>query len=155
MVLDKRKRFKDAHDFFQWYDEVMEWADDVDYNDFRHTTPHLQNWFLEMKDIVPPMNGKFAPSIENMGKGEFQEADYAIAKNAIYVAFSWSDAERVFLLVKEMAKKHDVAFYDVGGTGDIVYPDGEVLRTTEQSIQKAKLLQEYEKAYDRIRQTVS
>lgn len=146
MVLDKRKRFKDAQDFFEWYDKVTEWAEDVDYNDYRHTTPHLQNWFLEMKDIVPPMNGEFAPSMEDIGKSELGEADYSIGKDAIYVAFGWSNAEQISHLVQEKAKKHDVAFYDVSGFGDVVYPDGEILRTTVQSVQEQKIIKMYEEA---------
>ncbi len=126
-VLDKHKRFKTGDEFLKWYDQVMEWAEDIDYNDYRNATLSLQSWFLEMKDIVRPMNGEFALPDEEVDSGDFMEADYAIGKEHIYVAFAWSDAERVYPLVKELAKKHDVAFFDVSGSGDLIYPDGTIL----------------------------
>ena len=126
-VLDKHKRFKTEDEFLKWYDQVMEWAEDIDYNDYRNATLSLQSWFLEMKDIVRPMNGEFALPDEEVDSGDFMEADYAIGKEHIYVAFAWSDAERVYPLVKELAKKHDVAFFDVSGSGDLIYPDGTIL----------------------------
>lgn len=127
LVLDKRKRFKTGDEFQKWYDQVMEWAEDIDYNDYRNATPSLQSWFLEMKDTVRPMNGEFAPPDEEVDSGDFMEADYAIGKEHIYVAFAWSDAERVYPLVKELSKKHDVAFFDVSGSDDLIYPDGTIL----------------------------
>ena len=127
LVLDKHKRFQLGDEFLAWYDQVMKWDEDIDYNDYRHATPSLQSWFLEMKDIVRPMNGEFAPPDDEIDAGDFLEADYAIGKEHIYVAFAWSDAERVYPLVKELAKKHDVAFFDVSGSGDLIYPDGTIL----------------------------
>lgn len=126
MVLDKRKRFSKKGEFLKWYDTVTEWSDDVDYSDYRHTTPSLQKWFLAMKDIVPPLNGEFATLDENSRKSEFQESDYCIAKEAIYVAFAWSDAEKIHPLVAELAKKNDVAFFDIS-RNQVVYPDGYIL----------------------------
>ena len=128
-VLDKHKRFNTNDEFdIWWYDGLNnDWAEDIDYNDYRHATPSLQSWFLEMKDIVRPMNGEFAPPEDEIDAGDFKEADYTIGKEHIYVAFAWSDAERVYPLVKELAKKHDVAFFDVSGSGDLIYPDGTIL----------------------------
>ena len=127
LVLDKHKRFKTSDEFLAWYDQVTKWDEDIDYNDYRHATPSLQSWFLEMKDIVRPMNGEFAPPDDEFDCGDYKEADYTIGKDHIYVAFAWSDAERVYPLVKELAKKHDVAFFDVSGSGDLIYPDGTIL----------------------------
>ena len=127
LVLDKHKRFKTGDEFLTWYNQVTKWDVDIDYNDYRHATPSLQSWFLEMKDIVRPMNGEFAPPDDEFDCGNYKEADYTIEKKYIYVAFAWSDAERVYSLVKELAKKHDVAFFDVSGSGDLIYPDGTIL----------------------------
>ena len=88
MVLDKHKRFTSENEFLEWYNAVTEWAEDIDYNDYRHATPNLQKWFLAMKDIVPPLNGEFAPSDEILGHGKFQEGDYCIAEDCIYVGFA-------------------------------------------------------------------
>ena len=132
MVLDKRKRFTNKKEFLEWYNVVTEWSEDLDYNDYRHTTPSLQNWFLAMKEIVPPLNGEFAPSDDDLGNGEFQESDYCIAKEAIYIAFAWSDAEKVHQIVTNLAKKYDVAFFDIS-TNKVIYPDGFVLDLSDDS----------------------
>ena len=126
LVLDKHKRFKTGDEFLAWYDQVTKWDEDIDYNDYRHATPSLQSWFLEMKDIVRPMNGEFAPPDEEVDSGDFMEADYTIGKEHIYVAFAWSDAEHVYPIIEAMAKKHDVAFFEFVGSGDVIYPDGTV-----------------------------
>ena len=42
-VLDKHKRFKTEDEFLKWYDQVMEWAEDIDYNDYRNATLSLQS----------------------------------------------------------------------------------------------------------------
>ena len=129
LVLDKHKRFKTGDEFLAWYDQVTKWDEDIDYNDYRHATPSLQSWFLEMKDIARPMNGEFAPPDEEVDSGDFMEADYTIGKEHIYVAFAWSDAEHVYPIIEAMAKKHDVAFFELVGSGDVIYPDGTVLKT--------------------------
>ena len=98
----------------------------VDYNDYRHSTNELQNFFLDMKDIVPPLNGEFSPSDEELGQGEYQEADYCIARDAVYMSFAWSDGPRVHPMVKEKAREHDVAFFDITSE-QVLYPDGFVL----------------------------
>ena len=134
MVLDKHKRFTNKRDFLSWYDAVTKWSDDVNYDDYRHATPSLQNWFLAIKDIVPPLNGEFAPSDENLGNGEFQEADYSIAKEAIYAAFAWSDAERVHSIVAELAKQCDVAFFDISNDR-VIYPDGFSLNLADTQVE--------------------
>lgn len=126
MVLDKHKRFTTKEDFLDWYHALTEWSEDIDYNDYRHANPNLQSWFLAMKDIVPPLNGEFAPSDDDLGSGKFQEADYCIAKEAIYVAFAWSDAEEVHAIVADLAKKNDLAFFDISADR-VIYPDGFVL----------------------------
>ena len=69
MVFDKKKRFRAKDDFFTWYNKLIEWSDNIDYNDYRHSTNELQNFFLDMKDIVPPLNGEFSPSDEELGQG--------------------------------------------------------------------------------------
>lgn len=130
MVFSKKKRFKKYEKFIKWYYEVTEWDEDyLDHNDYRHAIPELQQWFLAMKDIVPPLNGEFALSDEELVKGEFKEADYSIGREAIYVAFAWSDAEKAYQLVKEKAKEFDLAFFDPSGDGRVIYPDGGELST--------------------------
>ena len=130
MIMDKHKRFSDKKGFLEWYNELIEWKEDVDYNDYRHATPDLQKWFLEIKDIIPPLNGEFSPADEELGNGEFQEADYCIAKDAIYVAFAWSDAEKIYPIVTKLVQKHNVAFFDIPNDR-VVYPNGYILSLTD------------------------
>ena len=104
MVIDHHPRFKKSKDFLSWYDNVTKWEDEVDYNDYRHATTPLQNWYLEMKDVVPPLNGQFAPANDKLGTGEFPEADYSIAKDAIYVALSYEKVEEVKEAVAQKAE---------------------------------------------------
>ena len=56
MIIDHHPRFKNSKDFLTWYDDVTKWDDKVDYNDYSHTTKSLTDWFLEMKEIIPPLN---------------------------------------------------------------------------------------------------
>lgn len=115
MVLDKHERFKSSKEFLEWYDKVTEWSDDLDYNDYRHTTPNLQSWFLEIKEIVRPMNGEFALSDSEIGNGDIPEADYCIARDCIYASFAFTDTSRTYLLVKTLAKKYNLVFFDISG----------------------------------------
>lgn len=73
-VLDKNKRFDTNEEFgIWWYDGLNDdGAEDIDYNDYRHATPSLQSWFLEMKDIVRPMNGEFAPPDDKFDCGDYK-----------------------------------------------------------------------------------
>lgn len=130
MVLDKHKRFERKEDFNDWFEKVTNWEEDLDYNDYKHATHELQEWFLDMKDTFPPMNGEFAPSDDEVDEGEHSTCDYAIAKEAIYCAFAWSDADDAYKLAQENAKKHDVAFYDID-SARVYYPDGYVLNLVE------------------------
>ena len=148
MVLDKHKRFTDRILFLEWYNELTQWQENIDYNDYKHATPNLQHWFLEMKDIVPPLNGEFAPQDDDLGESRFQEGDYCIAKEAIYVAFAWSDAEKIHPIVEELAKKHDVAFFDIS-KDCINYPDGFVLNLSESQPSSLTLFQKIKRLFHR------
>lgn len=141
MVLDKHKRFERKEDFLNWYNKVTEWEDDLDYNDYKHATPELQEWFLDMKDTFPPMNGEFAPSDDEVDEGEHYMCDYCIAKDAIYCAFAWSDAEDAYKLSQEKAKTHDVAFFDVE-SGLVYYPDGYVMNLADETKASNEKIQE-------------
>jgi len=133
MVLDKHERFKSSDDFLKWYDEVTEWSDDIDYNDHRHATPNLQSWFLEIKNVIHPINGEFAPSDEELNGDDIHEADYTIAKDCIYIAFDYTDNELAYSLTKELAKKYGLVFFDISGYNQLVYPDGFVLKVQPKS----------------------
>ena len=141
MVLDKHKRFERKEDFLNWYNKVTEWEDDLDYNDYKHATHELQEWFLDMKDTFPPLNGELAPSDDEVDEGEHSTCDYAIAKDAIYCAFAWSDAEDAYKLSQEKAKTHDVAFFDVESY-IVYYPDGYVMNLADETKASNNKIQE-------------
>ena len=149
MVFNKERRFNERNAFLKWYDDLIQWHEDVDYNDYKHTMPELQQWFLYMKDIVPPLNGELAPKDEDFGKGDFEEADYCIATEAIYVAFAWQDGEKVHQIVKDSAKKFSLAFFDITNNC-VVYPDGFVLDLSETTSKKLSFLQKIKKVFGKM-----
>ena len=83
---------------------------------------------MEMKETFPPMNGLYAPDDEQLDADESLEAhltDYSISGDMIYASFAWSLAEEAYGLVRKLAQKHDVGFFDVSAdNGDIILPDG-------------------------------
>ena len=68
MIIDRHPRFKDSKEFLEWFDDVTQWKENIDYDDCEHATPHLKEWFMKMKDIVRPMNGKYALSYDCKGR---------------------------------------------------------------------------------------
>lgn len=128
MVFDKNKKFEDRNQFMDWYDKLTEWEEEVDYDDYHHTTSELQKFFMDIKDTFPPLNGEFAPDDDELERLEDEGiycVDYCIAKEAIYMAFAWSNADNAYEKVRELASKYNVAFFDVSSEeGQILYPNG-------------------------------
>jgi hypothetical protein len=124
-VFDPRSELRDRAVFENWYDERTEWDDGLDYNDPTNATPALQAWLLEIRQRFVPMNGPFAPEYPGEKVGELT-ADYTIARDLIYVAFSWSDVETAYATCIELAKKHRVGFLDASGDeGAAWFPSSE------------------------------
>ena len=99
MVFEKIKAPKTRKEFLAWYETQTEWGEDHDYQTISVSFPALQNWFLEMKDTFPPMNGEYAPDFELLSENEDLDShvtDYSIGKEVIYAAFSWSVAEEAY-----------------------------------------------------------
>jgi len=132
MVFDKQKAPKTKSEFMEWYDIQTEWNEEHDYESANLTSLNLKNWFMEMKDTFPPMNGEFAPNEELISQDENLEkhlTDYSIGYDVIYVAFAWSLVDEAYTLLKQLASKYDVGFFDVSGNdGDIILPDGTKLK---------------------------
>ncbi|GIM60774.1 hypothetical protein CAPN008_08240 [Capnocytophaga canis] len=128
MVFSKNKKFENRDQFMDWYDVVTEWEEEVDYDDYKHTTTELQAFFMDIKNTFPPLNGEFAPDddeLDTLEEDGIYAVDYCIANEAIYMAFAWSNADEAYQKVKELATKHKVAFFDVSSNeGEILYPDG-------------------------------
>lgn len=128
MVFEKTKAPKTRKEFLAWFERQTEWGEDHDYQTISVSSPSLQNWFLEMKETFPPMEGEYAPEPELFDENEDLDShivDYSIGKDIIYAAFAWSTAEEAYNLTRKLAKKHDVGFFDVSSNnGEIILPDG-------------------------------
>ena len=127
MVFEKTKAPRTKKEFMEWYEKQTEWGEDHDYQTIGVSSPALQSWFMEMKETFPPMNGEYAPSDEAIEADENLESrltDYCIGRDVIYAAFAWSQAEEAYELVRNLAQKHGVGFFDASGDCDIIMPDG-------------------------------
>ena len=128
MVFEKTKTPATKQEFMAWYEKQVEWGEEHDYDTVRVTSVALQNWFMEMKETFPPMNGEYAPDPKLLDTDENLErhmADYSIGQDMIYAAFAWSVADEAYERMRCLAKKHGVGFFDVSAeNGDIILPDG-------------------------------
>ena len=131
MVFEKTKAPAAKKDFMAWYEKQVEWGEEHDYQTIGVSSPALQNWFMEMKETFPPMNGEYAPSPELLDEDENLEShvvDYSIGQEVIYAAFSWSVADQAYELMRTLAQKHKVGFFEVSADdGDIILPDGTMI----------------------------
>lgn len=131
MVFEKEKAPKTKKNFMAWYEKQVEWSEDHDYQRISVSSPALQNWFMEMKETFPPMNGEYAPSSELLDEDENLESyltDYCIGRDVIYASFAWSVASEAYERMRSLAQKHNVGFFDVSAEdGDIILPDGTMI----------------------------
>lgn len=128
MVFEKTKAPGTKKEFIAWFNRQVEWGEDHDYQTVSVASPALQSWFMEMKDTFPPMNGEYTPDDEHYDEVESYVTDYSIGRDVIYAAFAWSVSVEAYKLMRSLAQKHVVGFYDVSGDyGDIILPDGTML----------------------------
>lgn len=120
MVFRKEAAPKTRADYLKWYEEQTEWTEEHNYDDPAITSPELRNWYMEMIQTFPDMNGPFASEDEDNP----YDSDYSIGKDVIYVAFAWSLAELAYNKMLELAEKHGVGFFDVSSdNGNILIPE--------------------------------
>lgn len=69
----------------------------------------------------PPLNGPFASDdVDNP-----RVTDHCVGRNVIYSAFAWSRAEEAYSVMKALARKHKVGFFEASGPeAEIILPDG-------------------------------
>ncbi len=120
MVFDTTVAPHDRTQFLKWCDEL---EDSEDYHrpdsNFDVIAPPMKDWFLEIIKTFPAMNGRFAVDDPDNPKS----TDYTIGRSTIFASFAWSHAEHAYKLVKELAARHGVGFFDVSGRdGDIWWP---------------------------------
>ena len=130
MVFEKTASPKTKKEFLKWYDRQVEWDEGHNYNTTSVASPALQNWFMEMIQTFPPINGELAPDHELVDREYDQNqinhlTDYSIGADSIYACFSWPLVEEDYGMTRALAKKHDVGFFEVSAEdGVIVLPDG-------------------------------
>ena len=127
MVFDAAAAPHERPAFIEWYHKQAEWSEGHSYDDPAVTTPALKAWYEEIRKPYPNMNG---PGAANDAQID-DSADYSIGHHVIYAAFRWSQAEQVYPLVRVLAVKYGIGFYDVSGDegdGEIHLP-GQKLRS--------------------------
>lgn len=145
MLIDRKERFKNCLEFDKWYNKTTEWKENVDYNDYCHATKNLQSFYLEIIGVIKPMNGKYAPSIEEQNNTDIIIADYCISKEAIYMDIAYSDITNVFDNIVSLAKKHNLALFDISSNCILIYNDGSYMQINEKQILKEKIESETKK----------
>ena len=107
--------------FRAWWTEQSQWTESHGYADPTVSSPSLRQWYAEITQTYPNMNG---PDV-NDDEVSDRHTDYSIGTVVIYGAFAWSEAEEVYPLFRSLAVKHGVGFYDVSGDegdGEIHFP---------------------------------
>jgi hypothetical protein len=131
MVFKKESAPKKREEFMQWYELQTQWKEEHSYDDPANTSPDLANWFMDMIQTFPAMNGPFAKPVEDDDDDNeefFYFTDYSIGKDVIYAGFSWSLVEQAYETSIKLAEKHSVGFFDASGdSGDVFFPEGFLL----------------------------
>jgi len=119
MVFDPTAVSPIRKDFMAWYGEQTKWSEGHNYQDHSITTDGLKAWYQEIIEHFPPMNGPLASE-------DFDDpkvTDYSIGKHIIYSAFAWSVAEQAHPMMRNLAIKHSIGFFDVSANdGEILFP---------------------------------
>lgn len=123
MVFDPEFAPSERAAFMEWYLDQTKWSKNHNYQDHAVTTEALKAWFKDMVENFPPMNGPLASEdIDNP-----RVTDHCIGKHVIYSAFAWSEAEQAYEIMRNLAVKHSVGFFDVSANdGEILFPPSSV-----------------------------
>ncbi len=126
LVFEPSAAPRDRATFMAWWDEQSAWAEEHGYNDPIVCSPALQAWYGEITRSYPNLNG---PDVSDDDIGN-THTDYSLGTAVIYGAFAWTEAENAYPLVRELAVKHSVGFFDAScdePEPEIYFP-GETLR---------------------------
>ncbi|ANQ51674.1 hypothetical protein MY04_4334 [Flammeovirga sp. MY04] len=124
MVFNPKNAPKSETDFMNWYENQTEWEEEHDYDDPKVSSEELRNWFMEMINDFPALNGPYAPDDIDVRIDDDELTDYCVGKDVIYSAFRFSVAEKAYPKMIELAEKHKVGFFDASGNGNIMFPNG-------------------------------
>ena len=95
-------------------------------NDYHRCSPRLQSLFLELKDIVRPLNGEYLVADDDVDTGKCLDSEYVFGKDVIWIECASSDVQNVLGEVIAIAQKHKVVLYDIDG-GRAILPNGMVI----------------------------
>jgi hypothetical protein len=111
MVFEPEAAPKDHRRFLDWYFEQTKWNEGHSYGDPAVTSHSLRDWFSEISNTFPPLNGVF--SKEELPDDEASATDYSIGRQIIYAAFAWSKVDSAYQAVIDLAAKHHLGFFNV------------------------------------------
>jgi hypothetical protein len=126
LVFEPSAAPREREDFLAWFSKQAEWTEQHSYDDPAVTSDRLRAWHQDMAVEWPSMNG---PSFQEANIDSPRLTDYCIGRSVVYASFAWSEAENAYPIVRQMAVKHCVGFYDASGDegeGEIYFP-GDVL----------------------------
>ena len=142
IIFDKNLKYQSALDARQQLLKLFRDFSEEGCSDYHCTSQELQEWFLDMKDIVRPSKGEFALSGDQLGTTAFHAGEYRFCDKAIWLTLDKSDGQQLYDTITNLAQRHDVAYWAADGTGAVFYPDGEILKTRHRL-----LLEEYWQRY--------
>jgi hypothetical protein len=102
---------------------------------------------MKMKDLVRPLNGEFAPPTDEIGGGEYPEADYVFEKDFIHVALAWTEVEKTRALAIDLAKETGLAYFDISGTNELHNADGTYFKVSRQLANNEAYMEESQKVF--------
>lgn len=129
MVFAADQAPRDRTAFMQWYDAQTQWREKHDYRDPQVTTPALRAWYADMIKQFLDMDDCALDNADwaEVNQDEVDEerlATYSIGHHIIYACFAWPAAEEAHQLVRELAIRHGVGFFDVSAAdGEILFPE--------------------------------
>lgn len=124
MVFEPLHAPRDKESLMKWYGEQIEWKEDHPYSDIQVGSNPLQRFYKELTLTFPSIDlkGGILEAIEEAGT-ENRITGYSIGKEVIYASFAWSVAEEAINVMRLLAKKHKVGFFDVSGSdGEVTWP---------------------------------
>jgi len=118
MVFESAVPPKGRAAFMEWFQTQTKWNEAHNYRDHAVTTEPLKAWFMDIIKQYPPMNGPLASNDVD----DYMVTDYSIGQHIIYCSFSWDAAESANEMVRNLAMKHGVGFFDVSANqGEILF----------------------------------
>lgn len=125
MVFEPKDAPREKSAFIDWYHLQTRWSEGHSYDDPSKTAVSLSSWYAEVCRDFPDMNGSSASDLGDV-EGNPRATGYSIGRSVIYVDFRWSEADTAYALVRALAVKHGVGFFNASADdGEIWFPPTE------------------------------